>query len=373
MDKYTPTELHDIQNMKKRVMNNVNAQVRNHHVIQRRFNWRFTTLTAIFTLCIVGYIGYELVYKGNLPDNADPVVINGPEENNTGIITEAPYDFTRPEITVVNDKFYIEGVTLGDSFEKVTSMLGQNFVSKTSEEGSSANLIIDYDNVARFYFHDEILTSTLLFVVDEPYIIEYYEGYNGLKEKTDLQHFFYNTARTQAIKAEKIEDALYVYFLPTTQDSNVPSPGEIDEAPAPIDFTHPKITVVNNKFYIEGVTLWDSLEKVTSILGTNYIENNNPETTSGTDLEIIYDNKASFFFYQNKLIQVMLLDVNKEYYNNIFNTSQQIKIEPDNNTTLLYIKESDELIKSQVANNKHYVYFLLADPNFHYHYSEYIQ
>lgn len=371
MDKYTPTELHDIHNMKKRVMNNVNAHVSKHQVKQKRFNWRFATLTAIFTLCIIGYIGYELVYKGNLPDN-DLVVINEPEENNTGIIHEAPFNFTRPEITVVNDKLYIEGVTLGDSFEKVTSMFGQNFVSKTSEEGSSANLIIDYDNVARFYFHDEILISTLLFVVDEPYIIEYYEGYNGLKEKTDIQHFIYNTAGTQAIKAEKIENALYVYFLPTTQDSHVPSPGEIDEASAPIDFTHPKITVVNNKFNIEGVFIGDSLEEVTSVIGENYISNTIVEGPIAVDIEIVYDNIATFQFYENQLIKVYLSNVNKNYYEGIFNASNLIKIEEEY-MTILYIKESNESIKSQLAENNLALYIGYTGPEFHYHYGDYIK
>ena len=214
MDKYTPTELHDIQNMKKRVMNNVNTHVRNHHVKQKRFNWRFATLTAIFTLCIVGYIGYELYYKTNLQD-PDQSVIADPGENNTGVIDAAPFDFTRPNITMDNDKFYIEGVTLGDSFEKVTSIFGQNFTLHDMEFGSTR---VDYDNVVSFYFQDETLTGMTLYVVDEQYIEEKYEAYNGLKEKTDYQHFIYNEAYTQAIKAEKADDALYVYFLsPTTR------------------------------------------------------------------------------------------------------------------------------------------------------------
>lgn len=367
MDKYTPNELQDIHNMKKRVMNNVNAHVKNHHVKQRSFNWRFTTLTAIFTLSIMGYIGYELIYTGNSPDT-DQAVVENPVDNNSGIIHEAPFDFTRPEITIVNDKFYIEGVTLGDSFEKVTSMFGQNFTSHAMDYGSKR---IDYDNVVSFYFQDETLTQIILYVVDEQYIKEIYEAYTGLKENTDFQYYIYNEADTQAIKAEQTDDALYVYFIrPTPLDGDVSSPEDVE--PAPIDFTRPKVTVVNNMFNIEGVSIGDSLEKVTSVIGENYISNTNVEGPIAVDIEIVYDNIATFQFYNNQLIKVYLFNVNKEYYEEIFNASTLIKIEEDD-MTILYIKESNQSIKAQMWENNLVLYIGNTGPEFHYHYGEYIK
>ena len=112
---------------------------------------------------------------------------------------------------------------------------------------------------------------------------------------------------------------------------------------------------------------------MTSVLGKNYTTNKDVFGPTAVDFEIIYNNMANFHFYQNKLVQVILVDVNKAYYENIFNNSQHIKIQADESPSYLYIKESDQLIKSQLFNNKHYVYLLLADPNFHYSYGEYIQ
>jgi hypothetical protein len=368
MDKYTPTELHDVHNMKKRVMNNVNTYVRSHHVKQKRFNWRFATLTTIFTLCIVGYIGYELYYKANLQD-PDQSVIAEPGENNTGVIDAAPFDFTRPNITIDDDKFYIEGVTLGDSIEQVTSIFGQNFTSHSMNYGITR---IDYDNVVSFNFQDETLTEITLYVVDEQYIKEIYEAYNGLKEKTDFQYFIYNEADTQAIKAEQTDNALYVYFIqPTPPDGDVSSLEDIE--PAPIDFTHPKITVVNNMFNIEGVSIGNSLEKVTSVIGKNYISNTNVEGPIAVDIEIVYDNIATFKFYKNQLIKVYLFNVNKEYYEEIFNASNMIKIEEED-MTILYIKESNQSIKAEIVENNNLILYIgNTGPEFHYHYGDYIK
>ena len=359
MDKYTPTELHDIHNMKKRVMNNVNTYVRSHHVKQKRFNWRFATLTTIFTLCIVGYIGYELYYKVNLQD-PDQSVIAEPGENNTGVIDAAPFDFTRPNITIDDDKFYIEGVTLGDSLREVRSILGENFTSHFIEDGTwIGSTRIDYDNVVSLYFLNETLIGMLFYVVDENYIKELYEEYNGSKEKTDYQYFIYNEADTQAIKAEKADDVLHVYFIPKHE--------------APIDFTHPKITVDNNRFTIEGVSIGDSFEKVTSVLGKNYITNTNVDAPTAIDIELVYNNIATFQFYDNELIKVFLLNVNKEYYEEVFKAFNLIKIEEED-MTILYLKESNQSIKAaQMVENKLVLYIGYTGPEFHYSYGEYIQ
>ena len=136
------------------------------------------------------------------------------------------------------------------------------------------------------------------------------------------------------------------------------------------DFTRPNITVSNNKFYIEGVSLGDSVQKVTSILGTNYTSTKEVDHIDGGDLQLIYNNIAYFYFYENKLFEVIIMETNSTYYDKYFNASPLIKIE-DEEVNYLLLKEAEQLIKTQMSNNKRILYLMYAKPEFYYHYPEY--
>lgn len=283
MDKYTPDELRDLPNMKRRVMQNVLVHVTSTSKQRKRsINMKFTVLTAAFTLGICLFVAYE-VFKNK----------------ETGL----------PE--VVNNE---------------TNELDQNPIEKTI-----ANIV-----------NDELA-------------VEYWK--RGTTANTDIDH----NANANPDKNDKDTNNL---GNPDDMDEN---DGEGSSDIAPIDYTRPNISVSNNKFYIEGVSLGDSVEKVTSILGNNYIT---PEDAVG-EFVMTYDNIAHFTFENNKLISVILIGVKKEHYDKFYNASPHIKIESET-MNLLYIKNTEEIIKSEAdSKTKLRLYLTLPGPEFYLYNPEY--
>lgn len=281
MDKYTPDELKDLPNMKRRVMQNVVKHVTSKQK-KRSLNMKFTVLAAAFTLGICLFVGYEVFIN---KDTQSPKVVNHE----------------------IND-------------------LDQDPSDKT---------------IANF--------------VNDELAVDYWK--RGTTANTDIDH----NSNANPDKDDKDTDNL------VNPDDTDEKDGEGSNEIAPRDFTRPKITVSNNKFYIEGVSLGDSVEKVTSILGNNYIT---PEDAIG-EFVMTYDNIAHFTFEKNKLISVILIDVKKEHYDKFYNASPHIKIEKET-MNLLYIKNTEEIIKSEEeSKTKLRLYLSVPGPEFYLYHPEY--
>ncbi|RFB18685.1 hypothetical protein DZB84_00045 [Bacillus sp. HNG] len=97
--------------------------------------------------------------------------------------------------------FYVHGITLGDSMDKVIERLGEKY-SLDEEDGSGADVILDYNGLARFYFKDKKLDWILLMKVDKKYFNNVFGDYEGSKfTSDDSDRYFYSMETNQILKA----------------------------------------------------------------------------------------------------------------------------------------------------------------------------
>ncbi|MDR4886029.1 hypothetical protein RGU12_00535 [Fredinandcohnia sp. QZ13] len=96
---------------------------------------------------------------------------------------------------------YVHGITLGDSMDKVIERLGEKY-SLDEEDGSGADVILDYNGLARFYFKDKKLDWILLMKVDKKYFNKEFDDYEGSKfTSADSDRYFYSMETNQILTA----------------------------------------------------------------------------------------------------------------------------------------------------------------------------
>ena len=83
-----------------------------------------------------------------------------------------------------------------------------------------------------------------------------------------------------------------------------------------VDLAKPTFTEEEGYLYLHGVTLGDSPSKVIERLGENYIIGQ--ADGSGSDFLIDYERVASFYFYNDKLNSIILIKVDKDYFDELF-------------------------------------------------------
>jgi hypothetical protein len=308
MNNYIPTKLKDLTDSKKRVMRNVVNEIDKN---SRRPNhkWRYVVVTAAITMSAMLFVLNEILIENEQPS-----------------ATELHLDLTKPTFTDERGTLYLQGITLGDSHEKVIGVLGDNYTI-VQEDDSEADFIMDYDGQARFYFNEDKLNSAVFMNVDEKYFDELFKDYDGFKFFTSIYtnydgHYFYSNETNQVLKAlteatdGNLQLSLYYhdpnffinaeYLYMTEQKLNNQHQSQSDFN---IDLVNPTFSEEQGQLYLNGVTLGDSPSKVLERFGDNYIIGQ--VDGNGSDFVVDYDKQASFSFYEDKLISVVLTKVDK--------------------------------------------------------------
>ncbi|MDW0118699.1 hypothetical protein QTL97_17380 [Sporosarcina thermotolerans] len=369
MDKFIPTEVKDLTESKKRVMRNVLNEVQNRSK-KPKHNWRYVVIAAVVTMSAMFFVLSEVLTEN------EPSVAEQPSP------TELDIDFSKPEFSEEQGLFYLDGVTLGDSKSKVIEVFGENFTI-VQEDDSEADVILDYEGLAKFSFIEDKLDSIVFMNVDEDYLIKLFNDYDGFKF-IDFHiyddRFFYSNGTNQIVRAspqpinenlsltlsnaephweKKIAENLY------KAQQNINNQ-HISPINTDIDFAKPTFTEEEGYLYFHGVTLGDSPSKVIELLGDNYIIGQ--ADGSGSDFLLNYDRLASFHFYNDKLDSIVLIKVDKEYFDALFNHYEGFKFiysgREDDNDRIIYSEETYQVMKAttQTPNKELYLYIGYPGP-----------
>ncbi len=333
-----------------------------------KHTWRYVVITAVITLSALLFVLNEIYI-----------------ENDHQVTTEPVLDLTQPTFSEEQGLFYLNGVTLGDSQSKVIELLGENYISEDFEDGNRADLILDYDGKARFYFYKDKLDSIVFLNVDRNYFIKIFNDYNQFKFFADYDRFFYSQVTKQVVDASmdstngSINLSLYypeTYFRENAEFLMAQKNKYEQQSPNPlkIDLTQPTFTEEQGIFYLHGVTLGDLQSKVIESLGDDYMIGQ--ADGSGSDFIIDYDDNTSFKFNDNKVVGIVLAKVDKTYFDKLFKNYDGFKFithsSEDDTDRFFYSKETGQLIKAttQTPNEDLYLYLmyggkdLLENPEF---------
>lgn len=183
MDNYTPNELKDIKTMKQRVMQNVVQEIEN-NAQKTKYRWGVIMLAGILTVSAMLFLLNQLFIVDQQSATTNPI------------------DFTAPTFEDRQGLYYLHGFTLGDSKLKVVELLGGDYTTEFHEDGSGADLILDYNGDARFYFYQEKLLLILLMNTNKDAFEKLYNDYDGSKFTSYGQRYLYSSETSHIIKAE---------------------------------------------------------------------------------------------------------------------------------------------------------------------------
>lgn len=370
MNNYIPTKVQDLTESKQRVMQNVVNEIEKNSK-RSKHQWRYVVISAFLIISTMLFVFNEVLIENEPPSNE----LQSPIEQH--------FDFTKPIFSDKQGTLYLQGITLGDSHEKVIGVLGENYTI-VQEDDSEADFIMDYDGQARFYFNEDKLNSAVFMNVDEKYFNELFNDYDGFKFFTSIYTnydglYFYSNETNQLLKAitgttdGNLQLSLYdhdtnsfinaEYLYKTKQKLNNQHQSQTD---LNIDLAKPTFSEEQGHIYLHGVMLGDSPSKVIERFGDNYtigqVDGN------GSDFVVDYDAQASFSFYKDKLISVVLTKVDENYFDNLFNDYDGFKFistsSEDDNDRYIYSKETNNIIKAttQTPNQALYLYLIDAGP-----------
>lgn len=127
-----------------------------------------------------------------------------------------------------------------------------------------------------------------------------------------------------------------------------------------LDYTKPTFSEVQGLLHLQDVTLGDSQSKVIERLGKNYtIEDF--EDGSGADFILDYAGMVRFYFYHDKLDSIIFMNIDKTYFNKLFNDYDGFKFltTTTNNDRYIYSKETGQLLKATIVPNGNLYLYLL--------------
>lgn len=366
MDKFIPTEVKDLTASKNRVMRNVVDEIQNRSK-KPKHNWKYTVLAAVVTMSAMFFVLTEVLTEN------EPSVAEQPSP------TELHIDLSKPTFFEEQGLFYLDGITLGDSESKVIEVFGENFTI-VQEDDSEADVIMNYDDQAKFSFIEDKLDSIVFMNVDEGYFDKLFYNYDGFKFTffhIDDVRFFYSNETNQIIESSTLpnnenlyvtlsyaepsleKEAEYLYMIQENINSQKSSSTDRN-----VDLAKPTFSEIEGFLYLHGVTLGDTPSEVIEQLGENYIIGQ--ADGSGSDFVINYDGLASFNFYNDKLDSIVLIKVDKVYFEELFTHYEGFKFIEDEYNRYIYSEEKSQIIKAttQSPNNDLYLYIGYPGPEF---------
>ncbi|MEK5207912.1 hypothetical protein [Psychrobacillus sp. FSL H8-0510] len=197
MNNYIPSKVKDLTASRQRVMRNVLKEIELNEE-RPKYKWRYVVISTLLTMSAVLFVLNESIM-----------------ENEQQSATELPLDLTKPTFSEEQGLLYLNGVTLGDSQSKVKESFGENYSVEYQEDGSIADLILDYDGKARFYFYNDKLDLIIFQKTDEKNFDKLFNNFDGIKviSSTDADRFIYSKETSHILKATFIPNGnLYLYL-----------------------------------------------------------------------------------------------------------------------------------------------------------------
>ncbi|MGN7388850.1 hypothetical protein [Sporosarcina sp. SAFN-015] len=375
MDKFIPTEVKDVTENKKRVMQNVVDEIQNRSK-RPKHNWRYTVIAAVITMSAMLFVLNEVLTEN------DPSVANQPSR------AELDIDLSKPIFSEEEGIFYLDGITLGDSQSKVITVFGEDFTivqeDDSEEDGSEVDVVMNYEGQVKFYFIEDELDSIVFMNVDEDYFDRLFNDYGGFKfifhwYLDNDNRLFYSKETSQLLHASTMsmdgnlylslfragpdhweQKAEYLYRTQQNLKNQHPSPTNTE-----VDSTKPTFTEEEGYFYLLGVTIGDSPSNVIERLGDNFIIEQSDMSES--DFYLDYGGVASFGFYNDKVNSIVFRKVDKRYVDELFNDYDGIKIAYEDDTDrFIYSEETYQVMKAstQTPNKDLYLYIGYPGPEF---------
>ena len=378
MDKFIPTEVKDLTESKKRVMRNVVDEIQNRSK-RPKHKWRYVVIAAVVTMSAMLFVLNEVLTEN------EPSVADQPSP------AELDIDLSKPIFSEEQGLFYLDGITLGDSQAKVIEVFGENFTivqeDDSEEDGSEADVVMNYRGQAKFYFIEDKLDSIVFMNVDEDYVDKLFNDYGGFKfifhwYLDNDNRLFYSKETSHILHASTMsmdgnlylslfragpdhweQKAEYLYRTQQNLKNQHPSPTNTD-----VDFAKPTFSEKEGYLYLLGVTIGDSPSKVIERLGDNFIIEQ--ADVSESDFYLDYEGVASFGFYNDKVNSIILRKVDKNYFDELFNDYDGVKFvsssHEDDNDRFIYSEETYQVMKAstQTPNKDLYLYIGYPGPEF---------
>ena len=252
----------------------------------------------------------------------------------------------------------------------------------SEEDGSEADVVMNYEGQVKFYFIEDKLDSIVFMNVDEDYFDRLFSDYSGFKFVYSRyvdhdNHYFYSKESARVLHAstgatdrnlnlslyypdtDLRENAEFLYMTQQKIKNQHPSSTKSN-----IDLAKPTFSEKDGYLYLHGVTLGDSPSKVIERLGENYIIGQ----ADGSESEFLinYGDVASLGFYNDKLDSIVLIKVDKDYFDELFTQYEGLKIIENDYDRYIYSEETSQLIKAttQTPNNDLYLYIGYPGPEF---------
>lgn len=186
MNDYIPERLKDLSKNEKRVIQRVIERIEIKPKRQK-YMWGHIVLTVLILIMPILFTINEFYIEDH--DIAS---------------TKSSVDFTKPLFSETDGRIYISGISLGDASSSVIGLLGKNYTKEYQEDGSAADLILDYQGQARFYFYEDKLDSIIILELDEEYFENVYHNYDGIKFISYESRYIYSMENNQLVKVENI-------------------------------------------------------------------------------------------------------------------------------------------------------------------------
>ncbi|MFC5603636.1 hypothetical protein [Sporosarcina koreensis] len=372
MDKFIPTEVKDVTESKKRVMRNVENEIQNRSK-RPKHNWRYAVIAALVTMSAMLFVLTEVLTEN------EPSVAEQPSP------AEIDIDLSKPIFSEEQGVFYLEGITLGDSQSKVIEVFGENFTivqeDDREEDGSEADVVMNYRGQTKFYFIEDKLDSIVFMNVDEDYFDKLFNDYGGFKfifhwYLDNDNRLFYSKETSHILRASttmSMDGNLYLSLFRAGQDhwgqkaeylyktqqnlkNQHPSPTNTD-----MDFAKPTFSEKEGYLYLLGVTIGDSPSKVIERLGANFIIEQSD--ISESDFYLDYGGVASFGFNHDKVNSITVRKVDKNYFDELFNDYDGFKISHEGDSDrFIYAEETYQVMKASTQTPKKDLYLYIGYP-----------
>ncbi|MCG3086871.1 hypothetical protein [Sporosarcina cyprini] len=344
MNKFLPSELKDLSESKERVMRNVSNSLAQE---TSKRKWPYLLMTGIIVACSMLFV-FRVVLDDPQAEmgKETPVDIGDvPKEK------ESPSDIadlSKPAFTVELGKFYLNGVTMGDSLEDVVERLGKDYTLIDDLDGTGADMGLDYEGkLIVFLYKDQV--ETLLFTdVDSQYGEQLYRDYGGIKFVSEnLMRYMYSMENSYLIKMELDGDGKLLVRLMQNVDPNFAShPGFKYQPEVPghtarilLDPTQPILSDANEKFYLHGLTLGDPQAKVTQYFGDDYTTQYEVEDA---DYAFVYGDEMEFRFVLGKLQSIRFLKVDESYFNSVLAGYEGVDLYSEETSQMVSTEHSED-------------------------------
>ncbi|QTD39706.1 hypothetical protein [Sporosarcina sp. Te-1] len=333
MNKFLPSELRDLSDSKKRVIQKVTIQMEK-TLRQPKRRWPAILMTSIIVSCIMVF-AFQAVLDGQNPSSLR-------EES-----LETIDKLAKPSFTMELGAFYLNGITKGDSPGHVIDRLGEGYTLISDLDGTGADVGLDYGNRLKVFFYKNQVDTMFLTEVDPQFAEQLYRDYGGIKFiSEDTIRFMYSMEKLQLIKMEYDGEGKMSVGLMGIEPNFAEHPGLVLQPEVPghsmrisLDPSQPILSDANGIFYLHGLTLSDPQSKVTQYFGDDY---NVQYEVEDAEYTMSYGDEMEFNFILGKLQSIRFLKVDEAYFNHVLAGFEGVDLYSEKTSQMISTKHSED-------------------------------